>query len=91
MQKKEEFPLFSVAPMMDYTDRHQRTLMRLISRKTTLYTEMITTNALVRSGNIEVRGYLYTNSQYIHTYIAYITYIYFLIINSNTITESRGF
>jgi len=37
----------SVAPMMDCTDRHDRYLLRLISRRTLLYTEMITANALV--------------------------------------------
>jgi tRNA-dihydrouridine synthase A len=40
---------FSVAPMMDYTDRHQRYLFSLLSAKTVLYTEMVTTNALIRS------------------------------------------
>jgi tRNA-dihydrouridine synthase A len=39
---------FSVAPMMDRTDRHCRVLMRLISRRALLYTEMITSPALVR-------------------------------------------
>lgn len=39
---------FSVAPMMDRTDRHCRILMRLISQRTLLYTEMVTTPALVR-------------------------------------------
>lgn len=34
--------------MMDRTDRHCRVLMRLISRKTLLYTEMVTSPALVR-------------------------------------------
>lgn len=38
---------FSVAPMMGWTDRHARYLLRLISRKTLLYTEMVTTGALV--------------------------------------------
>jgi len=38
----------SVAPMMDCTDRHQRYLMRLISRRTLLYTEMVTAQALLR-------------------------------------------
>ncbi len=33
--------LVSVAPMMDRTDRHERYLLRLISRRTLLYTEMI--------------------------------------------------
>ena len=41
--------LFSVAPMMEYTDRHQRRLQRLLTRRAVLYTEMVTTNALVRS------------------------------------------
>ena len=36
----------AVAPMMDCTDRHDRYLLRLISRHTRLYTEMITTAAL---------------------------------------------
>jgi len=36
----------SVAPMMDCTDRHARYLLRLISRRTLLYTEMITAAAL---------------------------------------------
>ncbi len=39
---------FSVAPMMDCTDRHYRFLARLISRRTRLYTEMVTAVALVR-------------------------------------------
>ena len=37
----------SVAPMMDRTDRHYRYFMRQITRKTLLYTEMITTAALI--------------------------------------------
>ncbi|MGH8548027.1 MAG: tRNA dihydrouridine(20/20a) synthase DusA [Methylococcales bacterium] len=37
----------SVAPMMERTDRHFRYLLRLISRRTLLYTEMITTGALI--------------------------------------------
>ena len=40
---------FSVAPMMDYTDRHQRYFFSLISSKSVLYTEMVTCNALVRN------------------------------------------
>jgi len=38
----------SVAPMMDCTDRHARFLLRLISRCTLLYTEMVTAQALLR-------------------------------------------
>ncbi|MRT19092.1 tRNA dihydrouridine(20/20a) synthase DusA [Comamonas sp. CAH-2] len=37
----------SVAPMLDWTDRHCRYLHRLLSRHTLLYTEMITTGALL--------------------------------------------
>lgn len=37
----------SVAPMMDWTDRHCRFFHRAISRHTWLYTEMVTTGALV--------------------------------------------
>lgn len=37
----------SVAPMMDRTDRHYRYFMRQITRRTLLYTEMITTSALM--------------------------------------------
>jgi tRNA-dihydrouridine synthase A len=37
----------SVAPMMDWTDRHCRTFHRLLSRRTRLYTEMVTTGALL--------------------------------------------
>jgi tRNA-dihydrouridine synthase A len=38
----------SVAPMMDYTDRHCRYLLRLLSPSALLYTEMITSAAIVR-------------------------------------------
>ena len=38
---------FSVAPMMDWTDRHCRYLHRLISKNVLLYTEMVTAPALV--------------------------------------------
>ncbi|WP_257462515.1 tRNA dihydrouridine(20/20a) synthase DusA [Archangium lipolyticum] len=37
----------SVAPMMDWTDRHDRYFLRLISRRTRLYTEMVTTGAIL--------------------------------------------
>lgn len=38
---------FSVAPMMDWTDRHCRFFLRLLSKNTLLYTEMVTTGALL--------------------------------------------
>ena len=37
----------SVAPMMDWTDRHDRFFLRLITRRALLYTEMVTTGALI--------------------------------------------
>lgn len=44
----------SVAPMMDWTDRHCRYLHRLLSRRTLLYTEMVTAPALVRGGALHL-------------------------------------
>ncbi|GAA5316059.1 MAG: tRNA dihydrouridine(20/20a) synthase DusA [Candidatus Pelagadaptatus aseana] len=38
---------FSVAPMMDWSDRHCRHLWRIISRHSVLYSEMVTTGALI--------------------------------------------
>ncbi|MFQ3304622.1 MAG: tRNA-dihydrouridine synthase A [Oceanospirillaceae bacterium] len=38
---------FSVAPMIDVTDRHYRYLARLLSQHALLYTEMITTGAIL--------------------------------------------
>lgn len=46
MQEKDGWRL-SVAPMMDWTDRHCRYFHRLLSRRTRLYTEMVTTGALL--------------------------------------------
>ena len=37
----------SVAPMMDWTDRHCRSFHRILTRHTWLYTEMVTTGALL--------------------------------------------
>jgi tRNA-dihydrouridine synthase A len=39
--------LFSVAPMMDWTDRHCRVFHRLMTRRALLYTEMLTTGAII--------------------------------------------
>ena len=44
---------FSVAPMMDYTDRHFRVLMRQITRRSLLYTEMVVAQALHHSDRRE--------------------------------------
>ncbi len=37
----------SIAPMMQRTDRHFRVLMRQLTRETLLYTEMVTTGAII--------------------------------------------
>ena len=39
---------FCIAPMLDWSDRHCRYFWRLLSRNALLYTEMITTGALLR-------------------------------------------
>ena len=44
----------SVAPMMDWTDRHCRYLHRLMSHHALLYTEMVTAPALVRGGAVHL-------------------------------------
>jgi tRNA-dihydrouridine synthase A len=47
----------SVAPMMDYTDRHARYLLRLISRHTLLYTEMVTAAAVVHGDTVRLLAF----------------------------------
>ena len=39
---------FCVAPMLDWTDRHTRYFLRLISKRARLYTEMVTTGAILQ-------------------------------------------
>jgi tRNA-dihydrouridine synthase A len=46
MQPNQAFR-FSVAPMMDWTDRHCRFFHRVLTRRTRLYTEMVTADAVV--------------------------------------------
>jgi tRNA-dihydrouridine synthase A len=43
--------------MMDRTDRHYRYFARLLSRRTLLYTEMITTNAILRGDTARLLGF----------------------------------
>ncbi|MBE7214062.1 tRNA dihydrouridine(20/20a) synthase DusA [Shewanella benthica] len=38
---------FSIAPMLDWTDRHYRYLARIMSTELLLYTEMVTTGAII--------------------------------------------
>lgn len=46
-----------LAPMMDCTDRHFRFMLRRISKHLRLYTEMITTQAILRGRRERVLGY----------------------------------
>lgn len=46
-KQRRPMNLFSVAPMMDWTDRHCRFFHRLLSRRALLYTEMVTTGAII--------------------------------------------
>ena len=45
--------LVSCAPMLDWTDRHFRYLLRLVSKNIWLYSEMVTTGAILHADNIE--------------------------------------
>lgn len=49
-------PKVSVAPMLDWTDRHCRYFLRQISRHAVLYTEMVTTGAIIH-GKGDFLGY----------------------------------
>ena len=48
----------SVAPMMDCTDRHFRWLMRQISRHALLYTEMVTSHAVLHGDRDYILGFV---------------------------------
>ena len=47
----------AVAPMMDWTDRHDRFFLRLITRRALLYTEMITTGAVIHGDRKRLLGF----------------------------------
>ncbi len=48
---------FCVAPMMEWTDRHCRYFLRLISRRTFLYTEMVTADAVLHGDRERLLGF----------------------------------
>ena len=50
------YPL-SIAPMMDRTDRHYRYFMRQITRRTLLYTEMVTAQAIMHGDRDRLLGF----------------------------------
>ncbi|MFN3605968.1 MAG: tRNA-dihydrouridine synthase, partial [Cypionkella sp.] len=47
----------SVAPMMDWTDRHCRVFHRAFSRRTWLYTEMVTAAAVIHGAKDRLLDY----------------------------------
>jgi tRNA-dihydrouridine synthase A len=48
---------FTVAPMMDWTDRHCRSFHRILSRRARLYTEMVTTGAVIHGPRERLLGF----------------------------------
>lgn len=48
---------FSVAPMMEWTDRHCRAFHRVMSRHARLYTEMVTTGAVIYGDRKRILGF----------------------------------
>ncbi|WP_375570405.1 tRNA dihydrouridine(20/20a) synthase DusA [Ahrensia marina] len=54
--KNQGFKL-SVAPMMDWTDRHCRYFHRLMSRRAVLYTEMVTADAVIHGVRKRLLGF----------------------------------
>src|SRR5258707_4005604 len=47
----------SVAPMMEWTDRHCRFFHRLLTRHALLYTEMLTTAAIIHGDRERLLGF----------------------------------
>ena len=54
---KSDSHRFAVAPMMEWTDRHCRFFLRLISKRTFLYTEMVTAEAVLYGDRTRVLGF----------------------------------
>jgi tRNA-dihydrouridine synthase A len=52
----EGYPI-SIAPMMDRTDRHYRYFMRQITKRTLLYTEMVTAQAIMHGDRDHLLGF----------------------------------
>src|ERR1017187_8186123 len=48
---------FAIAPMMEWTDRHCRFFHRLLTRRALIYTEMLTTGAVLRGGRARLRAF----------------------------------
>jgi len=62
MEKETEYQIgapqrFSIAPMMDWTDRHCRVFHRQITRHALLYTEMVTAQAVIHGPRDRLLGF----------------------------------
>ena len=44
----------SIAPMMEWTDRHYRYLARMLTKKTKLYTEMVVADDIVKKEGVQL-------------------------------------
>ncbi len=56
MLKKQDYR-FSVAPMMDWTDRHCRAFHRVLTKRALLWTEMVTADAVIHGDRARILGY----------------------------------
>ncbi|HEY2753212.1 MAG TPA: tRNA dihydrouridine(20/20a) synthase DusA, partial [Phenylobacterium sp.] len=54
---KTQEKIFSIAPMMDWTDRHCRAFHRTLTRRALLYTEMVTTGAVLHGDRERLLGF----------------------------------
>ena len=55
--KNKKARRFCVAPMMEWTDRHCRFFHRLLTRRALIYTEMLTTAAILRGDRARLLGF----------------------------------
>jgi tRNA-dihydrouridine synthase A len=53
-----EASTLSLAPMMDYTDRHFRHMVRLLSSRTLVYTEMVAANAIAHERRHSIEAFI---------------------------------
>jgi tRNA-dihydrouridine synthase A len=53
----EKYMKFAIAPMMEWTDRHCRAFHRHLSRHALLYTEMVTTGAVIHGDREHLLGF----------------------------------
>lgn len=56
MYKNQDYT-FSVAPMMDWTDRHCRSFHRVLTKRALLWTEMLTANAVIHGDRERLIGF----------------------------------